>query len=409
MDPEVESFWHAYALRRLKRFKRTRGKRYDVEFACPNGDAWARPWQSCSFPWERIKQDDDPRDRFPQFGLLCYESLADALAAVLSSPLMDEDTALNRSRLNLFPVPTKGKDYTKIRERALRHVREKGVSCEELVDAVNRHTPDAKRLAKFRKSGDGQLLGRERELAFMAMGLFVDDTGGVPKEFIEILHAVLRNDAHEHSDVLRAAIWALGRANRKSSIAELVAFLHRTGEGLSFSAGTALQMLCSSYRMIPLPTADSAVYWEKEWEKGADLTPMEWQAKDCKSVFWETRLRAVFAADRKQIDMLRDDEIWVVSNAANSIDLVEIRLTDDLIRAIRMQSAELCARTTESSGVSAVNVAMRCGANGAIRASEDFVRALAKIIAREDEIEQDLKRSNRKDCSSPQLAGAPRR
>ncbi len=407
MKPDVERFWHAYALRRLKRFKRTRGKAYDVEFQCRNGVAGRPSWRALSFRWAHLVQDQDVHNRFPQFGLLCYESLAEALAAVLASPLMNEDNAVNRTRLNLFPIPTDRMDYASMRQESLRYVRENRVSCEWLVDAVHRHTPDAGRLSDFRRTGNGQLLGRERELAFMAMGLFVDESGGVPREFVEILHATVRAYRREHSDVLRAAVWALGRANRKASIPVLVDFLRQAQEGLSFSTGTALQMLCSGSRMIPLPESDSARYWDNVLEKVSDRTPSSWLRHDCKSVFWETRLRSVFAADRKQIDVLREDEVWAVRNAASSIDLVEVRLTDELIRAIRNRMEELSAQTSQSSPVSPIKVTVRWGTNSSFRASNAVLRVLAEEIAREDENEMDLKRSSRRGCVSPELAGKP--
>ena len=246
-------------------------------------------------------------------------TLGQCLATVLRMPAMQLTTVPNQHQLELARrlsgiEPEEPLDYSKLRAMLIAHFERAAVPLEQVLELMAQTQPGLQEHQRYEETGQISALRAERALLVKALAL----TGTDPR-VTEALAGVVES-AYEDSEVVAAAIWAIGRHNDKAVIPRLLLWLSQKRLAFhSLSIEQALQFLCSGERLIPLAAEDEPRYW-KDMLASLPKRPGEWLEWDASSVFWQKRLRcALFAQAPALQERLRADEVLPVRLAAGAL------------------------------------------------------------------------------------------
>ncbi|MBD3272328.1 MAG: hypothetical protein GF384_07310 [Elusimicrobia bacterium] len=339
-DITFKQFWSLYHRGYVVRFERKQGVWYRGTlrnaYKKKGRGLIARintPLERFYFNWETISNYDYEKDGYfyPRF----YETVNEALIMLLDSKnLRAQPTAYRNLEyiltvLWMYGYPQE-KDpfddishqerpavFENLRLQALKYLRESPKNLIDVIAFLKTLTITKEQYQKYEESGYVGYLYEGRAMIIRALAFVPHDPA-----ITDYCTSLISNYQHETYDILRMAIFTLGRQNDKTAIPFLMKlFEYHTLEKHYGHIDDALQFITSGSSIIP----SSFFLYVKKWKKIVQTLPKtmeEWMAHDAHSVLWEKRLRIAHNCSRSKaypeiLQLLQQDEIPAIREIAS--------------------------------------------------------------------------------------------
>ena len=232
---------------------------------------------------------DYPYEADQRFRVGIYLHLRDALHAVISARLMNQNTAPNRLQLGLVErllgIQTMAQaEYASRRETVLCELLQTPIKLECAAEMMADLMATKEGREEADRTGRLAKLYTEKEVLLKAFALTFNSP-----TISDLLWRVVENSHLEDYITVGIAVWAIGRHNRSKDLPRLLEAL-ANGKLAQHRATLerAIQFMVSAQELIPLSPTDEDPfhYWSRKEAESAHLGD-----RNAQSVFWEKRLR----------------------------------------------------------------------------------------------------------------------